>query len=238
MFKYKGVIFDLDGTLINSLEDLIDSCNEIMKYYEFPVYSYEDGKKLVGRGLRNLAKDAIPEKYQEDDTFIDKITEMIKAEYAKRLTKKTRPYPRITELLDYLTTNEIPMAILTNKPDPAAKAIVKALFSQYKFVDVVGFTRDAIRKPNPEATLALAKKMGVAPEECLYVGDSTVDYETAINAGMLPVLVTWGFEDPKVITKLEQSIWIHNPMRIVDALRYGREMYTVFNEIPDPDPNK
>lgn len=238
MSKYKGVIFDLDGTLINSLEDLIDSCNEIMKYYEFPTYSYEDGKKLIGRGLRNLTKDAIPEKYQSDDVFIDKLTDMIRAEYAKRLIKKTRPYPGIINLLDALTVRDIPMAVLTNKPDPAAKAIVNALFKDYKFIDVIGFTRDEIRKPNPKVTLALAEKMGVKPEECLYVGDSTVDYETAINAGMLPVLGTWGFEDPKVITKLEKSIWVHNPMRILDALAYGKEMYSVFNESPNPDPNK
>lgn len=238
MSKYKGVIFDLDGTLINSLEDLIDSCNEIMKYYEFPTYSYEDGKKLIGRGLRNLTKDAIPEKYQSDDVFIDKLTDMIRAEYAKRLIKKTRPYKGIINLLDALTVRDIPMAVLTNKPDPAAKAIVNALFKDYKFIDVIGFTRDEIRKPNPKVTLALAEKMGVKPEECLYVGDSTVDYETAINAGMLPVLGTWGFEDPKVITKLEKSIWVHNPMRILDALAYGKEMYSVFNESPNPDPNK
>ncbi|KNZ42211.1 HAD family hydrolase [Acetobacterium bakii] len=238
MHKYKGIIFDLDGTLVNSLEDLIDSCNSIMKYYKFPTYSYDNGQKLIGRGLRNLIKDAIPEKYQDDEVFIDKLTEMLMAEYTTRYTKKTKPYPGILNLLNYLTANKIPMGVCTNKPDPMAKSLVNILFKDYKFVDVVGYTTDKLRKPNPESTLALAKQMGVKHEECLYVGDSTVDYETAINAEMLPVLCTWGFESRDVITRLERSIWVHNPMRIIDALLYGREMYSVFNEIPDPDPQK
>ena len=237
MHKYKGVIFDLDGTLVNSLEDLIDSCNAILKYNRFPTYSYEEGKKLIGRGLRNLVRDAIPEKYREDDKFIDELTEMLKSEYAANYKKKTKPYPGITKLLDYLETHQIPYSICTNKPDVAAKSLVHALFPDYHFVDVIGFTRDDLRKPNPTTTLKLAEKMGVKAKDCLYVGDSTIDYETALRAGMLPVLCTWGFESFEVLTKLEDAIWLHNPMRIVEALRYGKEMYSLFNETPNPDPN-
>ena len=237
MHKYKAIIFDLDGTLVDSLEDLIDSCNMIMKYYQFPTHSYEAGKKLIGRGLRNLIHDAIPEKYREDEVFIDKLTEMLKAEYAGNYRKKTKPYPGITKLLDYLKAHDIPWSVCTNKPDVAAKALVSALFSDYDYVEVRGFTRDELRKPNPAISLELAAKMGVKPQECLYVGDSTIDYETAIRAEMLSVLCTWGFESFEVITKLDDAIWLHNPMRIVDALRYGKEMYNVFNEYPDPNPN-
>jgi phosphoglycolate phosphatase len=237
MHKYKGVIFDLDGTLVNSLEDLIDSVNGILKYNRFPVHSYDEGKKLIGRGLRNLTRDAIPEKYRSDDVFVDELTEMLKAEYASNYIKKTRPYPGITKLLDYLKIHEIPFSVCTNKPDAAAKALVSALFKDYDFVDVVGFTKDELRKPNPETTLRLAEKMGVKPHECLFVGDSTVDYETALRAEMLPVLCTWGFESFEVLTKLDDAIWLHNPMRIVEALRYGKEMYSLFNETPEPNPN-
>lgn len=237
MHKYKGIIFDLDGTLIDSLEDLIDSCNGIMKYYQFPTYSYEEGKKLIGRGLRNLTRDALPEKYRDDEAFVDKLTEMVAAEYAVNYRKKTKPYAGITKLLDYLKANDLPWCVCTNKPDAMAKSLVKALFKEYDYVDVSGFTKDELRKPNPTETLELAKKMEIKPEECLFVGDSTIDYETAIRAEMLPVLCTWGFESFEVITKLEDAIWIHKPMRIVDALRYGREMYSIFNEKPDPNPN-
>ncbi|PKM54251.1 MAG: phosphoglycolate phosphatase [Firmicutes bacterium HGW-Firmicutes-4] len=237
MHKYKGIIFDLDGTLVNSLEDLIDSVNGIMRYHQFPVHSYEEGKKFIGRGLRNLTRDALPEKYRDDEGFVDKLTEMVRSEYANNYQKKTRPYPGITKLLDYLKNHNIPWSVCTNKPDNEAKALVKALFSDYDCVDVQGFTRDELRKPNPEITLELVAKMGLKPQECLYVGDSVVDYETALRAGMLPVLCTWGFESFEVLTKLDDAIWLHNPMRIVEALRYGKEMYSLFNETPDPNPN-
>ena len=237
MHKYKGIIFDLDGTLVNSLEDLIDSVNEIMKYHQFPIHSYDEGKKLIGRGLRNLTRDALPEKYRDDEAFVDRLTEMVSAEYSVNYRKKTKPYPGITKLLDYLKANDIPWSVCTNKPDIAAKSLVNALFSDYDYVDVRGFTKDALRKPNPAVTLDLVAKMGLKPQQCLYVGDSTVDYETAVRAGMLPVLCTWGFEPFEVLTKLDDAIWLHNPMRIVEALRYGKEMYSLFNEKPNPDPN-
>lgn len=236
MHKYKGIVFDLDGTLVNSLEDLIDSTNAIMKFHRFPTHSYEEGKKLIGRGIRNLTRDAMPEEHRDSEALVNELTDMVRAEYAGNYLKKTKPYPGITKLLDYLIANKIPFAVCTNKPDQEAKALVRALFKEYHFVDVVGFTKEALRKPNPATTLALAEKMGVKPEECLYVGDSIVDYETAISAGMLPVLCTWGFESIEVITQFDDAIWIHNPMRIVDALRYGKEMYAVFNEKPDPNP--
>ncbi|MBC3888172.1 HAD-IA family hydrolase [Acetobacterium paludosum] len=227
MHKYKGIVFDLDGTLINSLEDLIDSCNTVMAQHGFPTYAYEDGKKLIGRGLRNLTRDAMPEKYRSDDAFVDELTDLLRAEYSVNYLKKTKPYPEITKVLDYLKTNRIPYGVCTNKPDSEAKSLIQILFKEYDFVDVVGFTSDDLRKPNPTTTLALAKKMGVNPEECLYVGDSMVDYETGTNAGMLPVLCTWGFESPEVISKFEDAFWIDNPMRIIEALRDGKEVYSV-----------
>lgn len=238
MHQYKGVVFDLDGTLVNSLEDLIDSVNEIMVYHHFPSHSYEEGKKFVGRGIRNLTKMALPKEYQEDDFFIDKLTDMFRGAYMKNYTKKTKAYPGITKVLDYLTYHKIPFSVCTNKPDPMAKSLVKMVFKDYDFVDVIGDTEPEFRKPNPEMTLSLAKKMGIKPAECLFVGDSLVDYETAKNAGMLGVLCTWGFEDRDVIMAIEDTLWIHNPMRIVDALRYGTEMYSVFNEEPGEKPDQ
>ncbi len=238
MHQYKGVIFDLDGTLVDSLEDLIDSLNEIMRYHDFPTHSYEAGKKFVGRGIRNMTKMAIPKGCHNDDFFIDKLTDMVRAAYMENYTKKTKPYPGINKLLDYLTYHKIPFGVVTNKPDPMAKSLVKIIFKEYDFVDVIGDTEPELRKPNPQTTLALAKKMAIKPSECLFVGDSLVDYETAKNAEMLGVLCTWGFEDRDVIMAIEDTLWIHNPIRIVDALRYGTEMYSVFNEDAKKEPEE
>ena len=238
MHQYKGVIFDLDGTLVDSLEDLIDSVNEIMRYHDFPTYSYEEGKKFVGRGIWNMTKMAIPEGCHNDDLFIDKLTDMVRAVYMENYTKKTKAYPRINKLLDYLTYHKIPFGVCTNKPDPMAKSLVKIVFKEYEFVDVIGDTEPELRKPNPEMTLALAKKMGIDPSDCLFVGDSLIDYETAKNAKMLCILCTWGFEDLETITAIEDTLWTHNPMRIVDALRYGTEMYSIFNEEAEKEPER
>ncbi|MDI3535618.1 MAG: phosphoglycolate phosphatase [Eubacteriaceae bacterium] len=237
MHRYKGVVFDLDGTLVDSLHDLIDSCNEIMKYHNFPQHSYEEGKALIGRGLKNLMRMAVPEEYQDDEYFLNELTDMLRAEYGDNYTKKTKAYPGIEKLLDYLTFHKIPFGVCTNKPDPMAKSLVKTVFKKYHFVDVIGETDQEPRKPDPAIVNKLCGEMGLKASECLYVGDSIVDYETAKNAGMLCVLCTWGFEKIDTITALDDALWVHNPMRIVDALRYGREMYEVFNEKPEKHPH-
>jgi len=224
MDKYKAIVFDLDGTLIDSLEDLIDSCNTVMEQHGFPTYSYENGKRLIGRGLRNLTRDAMPEQYRGDDAFVDELTDSLRVVYGQNYTRKTKPYQGIMAVLDYLQAKHIPFGVCTNKPDKMAKALVTFLFGAYDFVEVVGFISDEQRKPNPTATLALAQKMGVQPEDCLYVGDSLVDYQTGTNAGMLPVLCRWGFESPEVMKKLEDALWIDQPEQIIAALRFGREM--------------
>lgn len=159
---------------------------------------------------------------------------MLKSEYAANYKKKTKPYPGITKLLDYLEAHQIPYSICTNKPDVAAKSLVHALFPDYHFVDVIGFTRDDLRKPNPTTTLKLAEKMGVKAKDCLYVGDSTIDYETALRAGMLPVLCTWGFESFGSATAGGCDSGSIIRCGIVEALRYGKEMYSLFNETPKP----
>lgn len=228
--KFDGIIFDLDGTLVNSLEDLMDACNEMMKHYGLPVHSYEIGKTFIGRGLRNLAKRALPVEMAEDTKILDEAEAIIKAEYAKRYTRKTLPYPGVKDLLRYLHVKKVPFAICTNKPDNAAKEVVDALFDIGEFVDVVGQNAGKPRKPDPTQALEIAEKMGVTPEKCIYMGDSAVDYETAKNAGMMPVLCTWGFTSPEALMAYDDAIWIKNPLRAIDALKYGFEMYEVFNE--------
>ncbi|MEF9917868.1 MAG: HAD family hydrolase [Eubacterium sp.] len=228
--KYDGIIFDLDGTLVNSLEDLVDACNTVMRHYGCPLKTYEEGKKLIGRGLRNLIQRALTKELSENEQIVDEALAIMKIAYAKCYVHKTKAYEGIQDLLRYLHCHNIPFAVCTNKPDDAAKIIVETIFSNDKFVDVVGQNDDKPRKPDPTQTLEVAAKMGVNPEKCIYMGDSAIDYKTAKNAGMLPVLCTWGFTEPKELMKYTDAIWIKNPLRAIGALKYGDEMYTVFNE--------
>lgn len=202
--KFQAVIFDLDGTLIDSLEDLTDACNAMLAHYDLPPKSYEEGKTLIGRGLRNLVKRALPESMRSEE-IIEEAHQLMQSEYAKRYTNKTRPYEGIKETLAFLQANNIPFALNTNKPDHAAKIIIDAMFDIEDFTDVIGQSDDWPRKPDPTMALKLADKMHVAPEDCIYCGDSLVDYETGINAGMHPLLCTWGFTKPEVLHELEQG---------------------------------
>lgn len=228
--KYKGIVFDLDGTLINSLEDLVDSLNIVLDYYDLPPKTYEEGKKLIGRGLRNLVKRALPRKLSQVDSIVDEGLAMMMDEYGKRKTLKTRPYENVPFLLDYLNNHEIPIGICSNKADLLANQIVSELFPDNQFALVLGQRENAHRKPDPTQTLEVAKAMELAPEECLYLGDSPIDYQTAKNAGMMPVLCTWGFTKPEELMQFEDAIWIKNPIRAIDALKYGMDMYRIFQE--------
>lgn len=227
---YKGVIFDLDGTLINSLEDLVDALNQVMKHYDLPLKTYAEGKKLIGRGLRNLVSRALDAPMNQDEALVDEALACMREAYAKRYVRKTVPYEGISDLLRYLHVHRIPFAVCTNKPDAAAKEIVATLFPDDKFVAVVGQNEGKPRKPDPTQVFEVAEQMGVAPAECIYMGDSMVDYNTAKNAGMLPVLCTWGFEDVEKLMACDDAIWIKNPLRLADALKYGHQMYEIFHE--------
>lgn len=206
--RYKGIVFDLDGTLVNSLEDLTDACNDVMDSYRLPQKTYEEGRRLIGRGLRNLIKGALPKAMAEDVLVLDEAERRIKTAYAKRYTNKTRPYPGIVSLLETLKAKGISFGVCTNKPDDAAKMVVAALFNAGDFVDIRGQRNDKPRKPDPAQTLEVAAKMGVRPEECLYVGDSSIDYETGKNAGMQPVLCLWGFGDKKQLLAYDDAACI------------------------------
>lgn len=214
----KGIIFDLDGTLIDSLEDLTDACNDVLREHGFPEKTYEEGKKLIGNGIRVLMQRALPEDRALDAAFVDQVTAQMKTCYARRYTNKTKAYDGIREVLTALKERQIPFGICTNKPDEAAGIIVSALFDRDAFIDVVGQRDSRPKKPDPTQTLALAAQMGVAPENCIYAGDSTVDYETAKNAGMLPLLCTWGFTDASVLKAYKDAVCIDTPARILAVL--------------------
>lgn len=217
---YKGVIFDLDGTLINTIEDIIDSCNTVMEYFGFVTYSYEEGKYLVGRGIYTLMERALPQD-KINEEFLEECVMMMKEEYAKRYTNKTRPYNGIVELLDTLKEKNIPFAIHTNKPHKAANEIVKNIFNDYDFVKVFGYIDEETKKPNPQRAFEIANIFNVQPEECIFVGDSSSDINTAKNANMLPVAVTWGFRTKEELLEAGAEVFVDEPLGLLDIVIEG-----------------
>jgi len=190
--KPRAIIFDLDGTLINSLGDIADTMNHILAINNLPVHEEDQYRYFIGDGIQNLIIRALPEDYRSDK-FVSEMHRSFEIEYRKRCLIKTRPYPGITNMLKALSIKGIKMAVLSNKSDEFTRYMVSELFPDNYFSAVMGSRNDTPRKPDPAGALMLAKQCGIEPVCCLFIGDSNIDMRTGTNAGMLPVGVLWGF---------------------------------------------
>ncbi|MCI8550328.1 MAG: HAD family hydrolase [Lachnospiraceae bacterium] len=191
--EYKGIIFDLDGTLINTLEDLADSVNEALERMGYPVWPTEAYRMKVGRGFRNLMENSVPEAVREDTAVIDRMLGFFVEAYDRRYMKKSHPYEGIDDLLDELAARGIYMAVNSNKRTDYTEKLIDKLFHRIPFVGVFGERAGVPKKPDPAGALELCGRMGLKPEEVLYVGDSGTDIKTGKNAGMDTIGVGWGF---------------------------------------------
>lgn len=211
----QAVIFDLDGTLINSLEDIADAMNYTLTTFGFPTHNYEAYKHFIGKGLMNLVKSCVSPHALDNQQILQQCLDVMMDYYQKNLTNKTRLYPEITELLDVLTSKSVKMAILSNKANTLTQQICDTLLRNWSFEVILGATETFPRKPNPESALFIAKKLQVSPENIIYVGDSNVDMQTAIAAGMFPVGVTWGFRTREELQEAGAELVIDLPMELV-----------------------
>lgn len=191
---YKGVIFDLDGTLLDTIEDLTDSINAALQDLGHPTHSPEAVMQMVGNGFRNLLIRALPPSHQSPQEIDDAVTRFAN-HYALLYANKTEPYPGILSLVADLTDRGIPMGINSNKRHDYTCVLVEKWFPSIAFAGVYGeMEKQGIpKKPDPTAALAIASAMQLSPEDVLFVGDSRPDIETGHNAGMDCAAVTWGF---------------------------------------------
>lgn len=212
---YHAVIFDLDGTLANTLEDIADTMNRVLAYYGFPIHNHEAYRFYVGNGLKNLVTRCLPDKAQVEE-IIERCHQRMTVDYEQNYIVKTRLYEGIPELLDALSRHQVKLAVLSNKADPITQKICDVLLSPWKFEVIMGANAHFPRKPNAEAALFIARQMGVGPENICYLGDSDVDMLTARNAGFFPVGVSWGFRPKEeLITSGAQRI-IDTPMELLE----------------------
>ena len=191
--KYRGIIFDLDGTLIDTLEDLADSVNEALERMGYPVWPVEAYRFKVGRGFRNLMENSVPEEAKGDDGVIDRMLAFFVEAYDRRYMNKSRPYEGVDALLDRLTEKGVFLAVNSNKRTDYTEKLIDKLFGRIPFVGVFGERAGVPKKPDPAGALELCGRMGLEAEEVLYVGDSGTDMKTGKNAGMDTVGVGWGF---------------------------------------------
>lgn len=216
--NYKAVIFDLDGTLVNTLQDLANTVNTVLKEYRYDTYPVEKYRFMVGNGIKKLVERAMPS--DSSAALIDEAFARFKEIYAVHQLDNTVPYAGIKEMLDELKEKNILIAICSNKHDKAVKKIVDTLFPQNMFQAIIGDLPGLKRKPDPGKVLRIAKEMGVKPEETVYAGDSSVDIETAINAGMLPVGVLWGFRPEKELVDRGAKVLLSKPDELFSKINF------------------
>jgi len=189
---YRAVLFDLDGTLLDTIKDIADSVNIALAQLGFPQHEVETYKYFVGDGREALAIRALPED-RRDTVNVDRLSASIEEEYSKRWANNTLAYPGIPDMLQALSDLGIKMAILSNKPQASTEEMVSKFLSQWRFEFVLGAQSSIPMKPDPASALQIARRINIPPAEFLYLGDTDVDMKTAAAAGMYPVGALWGF---------------------------------------------
>ena len=218
--QYKAVIFDLDGTLVDSLADLSDSVNLMLESYGFPTHEMEQYRYFVGNGSKKLMERTLPRDKAASAEFVEEALAKYKAIYKEHLLEKTRPYNGVRELLEELKSRGIPLGVCTNKHNDAALTIVKILFAPGTFEEVLGDRPGFPKKPNPATPLEIASHLGVKPDEVAYLGDTSVDMETAVHAGFLPVGVLWGFRPEEELVKSGAKVLLKAPLELLEKVEF------------------
>ena len=220
--SFKAVLFDLDGTLLDTIEDLADSMNCVLEGLGFPTHEVEPYKYFVGDGVENLVRRALPEGHRNEAT-VEKCAAAMNEEYGKRWGNKTRPYDGVPELLDELTARGVSKAVLTNKVQQFAQLTVAKLLSKWSFDLVAGARPSVPQKPDPTTALEIAGRLGFPPCEFLYLGDTNTDMKTAVAAGMCPVGALWGFRPVEELIASGAQVLIERPAALLDLLPESKD---------------
>lgn len=216
MYKRNTVIFDLDGTLLDTLDDLTGSVNYCMEKYGGPLHTREEVREKVGNGIYVLMEKALPGGRQHP--HYAECMRDFPVHYKTHMLDHTHPFAGILKLLSQLQADGCPMAIVSNKFDAAVKGLNRDFFSDYIQV-AIGETPEIQKKPAPDTVLQAMKELRVSPEECLYVGDSDVDIQTAANANIPCISVNWGFRSTEFLKKNGAEIIVSTPIELLDTIR-------------------
>lgn len=215
--NFEAVIFDLDGTLLDTIADLTDAMNMALNHFGFPGHDVETCKMFVGDGVEMFAFRALPE-HSRDQAMVTKCAALMREEYSKRWAKKTRLYDGIPQLLDELTLQNLKMAILSNKPDDSTKEMVAEILSKWRFHPVAGAQPSVPKKPDPTRAIQISQELRVPPEQFLYLGDTGTDMRTAKGAGMFAVGALWGFRTAEELMSSGAQVLVEHPREVLKIL--------------------
>lgn len=215
MRKYDTILFDLDGTLLDTLEDLTDSVNDALAFYGLPARRMGEVRRFVGNGVARLMELSVPGG-RAHPQFEACLAEF-RCRYAKNMRNKTRPYPGIEELLRRLSGEGCALAVVSNKFDRAVKELCRLYFGEY-IKTAIGESEGVAKKPAPDTVFRALAELGSCPERTIYIGDSEVDVQTAKNAGVTCIGVTWGFRDRAVLEQEGANEIIDRPEELWSIL--------------------
>jgi phosphoglycolate phosphatase len=211
-----AIIFDLDGTLLNTLGDISDSVNRILSDENFPNHTEEEIRSFIGHGTKSLIYNSLPPD-KRDNYSVQYYLDAFLIDYNQNYYKKTFPYTGVKEMLAELTTKGIELAILSNKSEELVKKCVAKLLPELEFKVILGSNDSFPLKPDPAGALYISEKLNIPPAEFLFLGDSDVDIQTALSAGMFPVGALWGFQ-PNKLEGCGTHALIKHPVEIIKYL--------------------
>lgn len=218
--KFKAVIFDLDGTLADTLHDLADSVNEALQRLNLPQYSHEEIRKKIGYGITELMISCLPAKQKNNTKLLGQALELVAEAYSQRWTLHSCLYPGISDVLDRLMLKKIPMAILSNKPERFTQEMCSFLLKKWDFVRIAGGRDGFPLKPNPLTTQTIIQDFHQTDQtigtDIAFVGDGDTDIQTAIAAGITPIGVLWGFRSQEQLKKAGASYFVSTPGELLD----------------------
>ena len=213
--KYTLAVFDMDGTVLNTLHDLADATNYALRAFGYPERTVEEVRRMLGNGVYNQIRRALPADCGEET--VQKVIPVYKEYYTAHMNVKTKPYPGVCELMRALRARGVRIGISSNKFDPAVKALCREYFDG--LVDFSeGEAPDTPKKPDPTGTLKIIRAAGASKRETFYCGDSPVDVETAKNAGVDGIFVTWGFRTREQLAEAGARMIVDTPEALLRAV--------------------
>ena len=215
--KYLAILFDLDGTLLNTLDDIANSMNAVLKRNGFPQHPVESYKKYVGGGIDELARRALPDGLDDADR-IRALSEQMQEEYSRRWAETTRLYSGVDRMLDGLSSRGLRLSILSNKPDEFTIEMCRFFLNSWDFEIVIGASSSFPKKPDPASALHISREMSLEPGVFVYLGDSGTDMKTAVTAGMYPAGALWGFRDADELRASGAKVLLKRPEDLLEII--------------------
>jgi phosphoglycolate phosphatase len=215
--KFEGIIFDLDGTLLDTLEDIADTANQMLRKHGFPTHALQEYRYLVGDGIKTLVFRALPPESRQEE-MIGNCLITYREYYDRHWNVHTKPYQGVVELLKALRKKPLKTAVLSNKKHEFTVRCAQTFLPEHDFALILGHREGSVLKPNPVNALEIAKNLGIAPDRFLFLGDTGIDMQTALAANMFPVGALWGFREKEELLQSGAKAIISQPLELLKLL--------------------